>query len=442
MIYKSADFFLGLKTGISKEIKIAKEISALSKETSKENSDESDSVNEQIKILKKELKKNGSEVLSLLVNAEISNPLKNPAKTQAVKVPAEQKGNAAAKKFGFLDKFLSGFEDYGLSEIEKGTLKRIKKTEKEEEIARKEIKKPSSYVRTANKLFSDYSSELIKKWKFGELQEYLVKANLNFLLKSYVSVMILTTAISFAVSVFLFIFFLFFNVGPDLPIVTIASGNLGIRILETFWIMIVVPFATVLFMYTYPSLEKDSLGRKIDHELPFATINMSAISGSMIDPTKIFSIIITTREYPNLEKEFTKLINNINVLGYDFVTALRNSTFTTASKRLSELFNGLATTIGSGGDLPKFFSERAETMLFEYNLEKEKATKTAETFMDIYISVVIAAPMILMLLLMMMRISGLGLALSASAITLIMVLSVTMINIGFLVFLNIKQSNI
>lgn len=441
MIYKSGDFFLGLKNGISKEIKIAREISALSKEISAENSEDDKSVKEQIKLLKKELKKISGEILSLLVNAEIANPLKNAVKLQSVRVPEKKLETSAAVKTGFFEKFFPKFYGEGLSEIEKGTLKRIKETEKEEEIARKEIKKPSSYVRTANKLFSDYSSELIKKWKFTELHEYLTKANLNFLLKSYVSVIILTMAISFSISVFIFIFFLFFNVGLELPIVTLAKGNILIRVLETFWIMIVVPLVTVLFMYTYPSLEKDSLGRRIDQELPFATINMSAISGSMIDPTKIFSIMITTKEYPNLEKEFTKLINNINVLGYDFVTALRNGTFTTASKRLSELFNGLATTISSGGDLPKFFSERADTMLFEYNLEKEKATKTAETFMDIYISVVIAAPMILMLLLMMMRISGLGLALSASAITLIMVLSVTMVNIGFLVFLNIKQSN-
>ncbi len=441
MIYKSGDFFLGLKKGISKEIKIAREISALSKEISAENSEDDKSVKEQTKLLKRELKKISSEILSLLVNAEVANPLKNAVKPQSAKVPGKKEEISAAGKEGFFEKFFPKFYGDGLSEIEKSTLKRIKKTEKAEEIARKEIKKPSSYVRTANRLFSDYSSELIKKWKFTELHEYLTKANLSFLLKSYVSVVILTTAISFAVSILIFIFFLFFNVGSELPIVTLAKGNVWIRILETFWIMLVIPLATVLFMYTYPSLEKDSLGRRIDNELPFATINMAAISGSMIDPTKIFSIIITTREYPNLEKEFTKLINNINVLGYDFVTALRNSTFTTSSKRLSELFNGLATTISSGGDLPKFFNERADTMLFEYNLEKEKATKTAETFMDIYISVVIAAPMILMLLLMMMRISGLGLALSASAITLIMVLSVTMVNIGFLVFLNIKQSN-
>ena len=174
-------------------------------------------------------------------------------------------------------------------------------------------------------------------------------------------------------------------------------------------------------------------------ELPFATIHMSSISRSMIEPSKIFSIIISTAEYPFLEKEFIKLLNEVNIYGYDLVTALRNMAFNSPSRKLADLYNGLATTINSGGDMPEFFDKRSQTLLFEHRLEKEKHSKAAETFLDIYISVVIAAPMILMLLLMMMRISGLGISLSTNMITLVMVLGVTLMNILFLAFLQIKQ---
>jgi len=121
------------------------------------------------------------------------------------------------------------------------------------------------------------------------------------------------------------------------------------------------------------------------------------------------------------------------------VSALRSIALKSSSKKLTELFNGLATTINSGGDLSEFFEKRSQSLLFEYRIEREKYTKTSETFMDIYISVVIAAPMILMLLLMMIRISGLGISLGASMITLIMVSGVTVINIIFLTFLHLKQ---
>jgi flagellar protein FlaJ len=224
------------------------------------------------------------------------------------------------------------------------------------------------------------------------------------------------------------------------PFITAFRGDILARMLNTFWIVIAIPILTFLLVYIYPVMERRSIETKISQELPFATIHMSSIAESMVEPSNIFSIMVKTKEYPVLEKEFTKLLNEINVFGRDLVTALRNSAFNSPSRRLAELFDGLATTITSGGDMSNFFDKRAQSLLFEYRLEKEKKTKSAETFMDIYISVVIAAPMILMLLLIMMRVSGLGIALSTGMISLIMVLGVSFINIVFLVFLHLKGS--
>ncbi len=267
----------------------------------------------------------------------------------------------------------------------------------------------------------------------------MIKSNLNYTSISYFSVLIITTMISAAAAFVLFIFFLFFNLGPDLPIITRATEGILFRLVKVIWIIFLVPGATFLFMYLYPSLERKTVEQKIEQELPFAAIHMAAISGSMIEPTRIFSIIASTKEYPHIEKELNKLLNEINVYGYDLVTALKDCAVNSPSTKLAELFNGLATTITSGGDLFEFFDKRSQTLLFDYRLEKEKRTKTSETFMDIYISVVIAAPMILMLLLMMMKISGLGVALSTGMITFLVAGGVSLINIFFLVFLQLKQ---
>ena len=232
--------------------------------------------------------------------------------------------------------------------------------------------------------------------------------------------------------------FLFFNIGSELPIITLVTDGILLRFIKVFWIMFFIPIVTLAFMYTYPSLERKSAEARINTELPFAVIHMSAISGSMVEPSKIFEIIVSTKEYPYLQKEFIQLLNGINILGYDLVTALKHSAVNSPSRKLAELFNGLATAINSGGNLPEFFDKRSESLLFDYRIEREKKTRASETFMDIYISVVIAAPMILMLLLMMMKISGLGISLSTGMITLIMILGVTGVNIAFLTFLHLK----
>jgi len=324
-------------------------------------------------------------------------------------------------------------------QLERDVIKRLKRGEKQ--VAKKKIRKPNHYVRASSSLFSGTSIELYKTKMFKTLRKDLVQANLPFLPVSYISTILYTTMWATVISFVLFVFFLFFNVSTIWPkIIYMSAEPILERLAKVIWILIIVPLGTFLLMYLYPSMERRSLENKINQELPFVMINMSAISGSMIEPSKIFEIIVSTGEFHSVSREFRKVINEVNVHGYDLVSALRETAANTASRKLADLFNGLATSITSGGDLPKFFEERAKSFLFEYRLERERNTRSAETFMDIYISVVIAAPMMLMLLLMMINIGGLGLPnLGPGVITLIMVLGVTGLNILFITFLYLKQ---
>jgi len=428
-----------IKESVFKEIKIANEFSYLlgySESSSSES--EKKIVHNQIMKLKSSLRIANQKLLKSLEETNIATPLSNGAKAEEVNGYTPVSSIKLVGASGRRGRALLKKEK--ISEFERATIKRLKKGEKKREV-KKEEQKVNEYAKIAGSIFSKTAKVFIKKKTFKKLGEDLIKSNLNYNLITYVSTVFLNTAIAFGLSILLFIFLLFFNISQTFPIITLATGSMLIRILSTFWILIIAPVVTFLFMYTYPSLERKSIEGKINAELPFAMIHMSAISGSMIDPIKIFSIIGTTKEYPHLEKEFNKLLNEINVYGYDLVTALKDLAIDSPSQKLSDFFNGLATTITSGGSLFQYFEERAQSLLFDYKLDKEKSTKSAETFMDIYISVVIAAPMILMLLLMMMKVSGLGISLSTSMISLLVGGGVSLINVLFLVFLQIKQQS-
>ena len=431
-----------LKNSISKEVRIIREINSFFNNFEKHSAEEKEMIHSHTNSLKNLLKRENNNIPKILNKISLIKPLHSKIKNKQKILNKDYPLPFKKKKKNFIEEFIqkrSFNKKFPLEKSEKKTLKRIGK--KGKDITKKKDKKPNKYVSTSTKIFSNFSAFLINKGMFKSLSKNLIKTNLELLPKSYVSVILFTTLLSFIVGIFIFLFFLFFNFQVLFPFITIANEPLGIRFLKIFWILFIIPIASFLFMYIYPSLEKSSLEGRINQELPFATINMAAISGSIVNPTKIFSIISSTKEYVNLEKEFIKVINGVNVLGYDLITTLKNRSFNSPSKKLADLFNGIATTVKSGGDLPKFFDERAKSLLFEYNLEKEKSTRAAETFMDIYISVVIATPMILMLLLIMMQISGLGIALSTSMITLMMILGVSIINIIFLTFLHIRQSN-
>ena len=118
---------------------------------------------------------------------------------------------------------------------------------------------------------------------------------------------------------------------------------------------------------------------------------------------------------------------------------MRNVARATPSPKLAELLNGISITIHSGGNIKKFFEKRGESLLLEYRLEREKYTKTTETFMDLYISIVIAAPMILLMLLIMISVSGMSIGFGIAEMSLAVVGIVAIINIIFLSFLHFKQ---
>jgi archaellum biogenesis protein FlaJ (TadC family) len=156
----------------------------------------------------------------------------------------------------------------------------------------------------------------------------------------------------------------------------------------------------------------------------------------------MFEIILKGDEYKYTGVEFKKLMNLVNFHGEDIVSALRKISMSTSSSRLKELLNGFAVAINTGGNLHQFLNKHSENLLFDYKLEREKYTKISETFMDIYISVAIAAPMILLMIFVI--IGGTGLSggifnLSTNLLSLLLITIIIFINVFFIAFLRLKQ---
>ena len=284
-------------------------------------------------------------------------------------------------------------------------------------------KRLSSFIGLSNKYFRKISDDLVEKKHFTFLNRDLRKITSPLLLNSYLSMMFFTVVLSgilgLFISVVLFVFGFYLT---------------GVAV------FFILPASVFVLFITYPGFQKNSLEKEINQELPFVTIYMSAVATSGIEPSKIFDIIVRTKDYPFTKREIKKLLNYVNFYGYDLVSALRESSKTSPSERLGMLFNGLSSTIRGGGELTDFLNKHAETLLFDYRLEREKYTKIAETFMDIYISIVIAAPMIMMILFVLISITGYGSAyLTPNILSLLIIFIVTVLNLGFLVFLNMRQ---
>ncbi len=278
-------------------------------------------------------------------------------------------------------------------------------------------------IKASNRMFRKFADKMVEKKYFESLNKDLRKITSPYLLSSYLSMMFFATFIAFVFGV---IFALIFLIVGFLPLALIFFFG--------------SPLIAFLLFFNYPSSQRKTLEREINQELPFVTIYMSAVATSGIEPSRIFEILVRTKDYPFTQREIKKILNLINFYGYDLVSALKQSSKFSPSERLALLFSGISTTIKSGGELTEFLNKHAEGLLFDYRLEREKYTKVAETFMDIYISILIAAPMIMMILFILITLTGYTSSLITPAVlSAVIIALITFLNLGFLIFLNLKQ---
>ena len=299
--------------------------------------------------------------------------------------------------------------------------------------------KPNFYARISNQLFRNTSTKLLTKGYLEPLNRDLRMMNSQFVVGTYASMILFTMMLATIFSFFLLIFLLFYKISL-LNGISYVEDSILLRFFRVFWVVLAIPIGMGMLIYFYPKSEGKNMGAKIDQELPFVAIHMSAIATSGVEPVHIFEILIKGEEYQNTRLEFRKLLNLINFQGYDLVTALKKVAASSPSTKLRELLDGLATTITSGGDMHDFLDKHAEGLLFDYRLDREKYTKTAETLMDIYISISIAAPMVLLMLFIIMGSTGMYfLGLTTNIMATLIILCLVVLNIGFLLFLRMKQ---
>ncbi|MBI2499023.1 type II secretion system F family protein [Candidatus Woesearchaeota archaeon] len=323
--------------------------------------------------------------------------------------------------------------------IDKSDLKRLIKEKDRVKGGVKDIEyttyKSTRYGKVSNSFFEGVSNYLVKAYPnfFKNLNEALKMSDIKILSRTYTSMILFTGFITFF-SVLLITLLIFFIMDFDVINILLRSVSLAF----------LAGIVGLIIMYFYPNMLIRNRRRAIKTDLPFVIIHMAAVAGSGAQPISIFNLVLNTGEYKGLEGEIRKIVNYVNLFGYDLTTALRVVANITPSPEFRELLTGLVSTIETGGDLKQYLGSKANDALTTYKLERKKYTEVLATYSDIYIGILIAAPLLFAVTLAIInmlggRIAGFDVKFLAMVGTFIVL---PFLNIVFIIFLNLVQPEV
>ncbi|MBU0535576.1 MAG: type II secretion system F family protein [Nanoarchaeota archaeon] len=298
-----------------------------------------------------------------------------------------------------------------------------------------EIYQPSYYGSVANTLVRRFTFYIVDKFPglFKKLYDQLRFANIKILSNTYVNMMMLSVMLSFIGSFILFsIFFI------------ISNNPFFIIIPKSLMMSLVFSIVVFILFYMYPSIQASSREKSINTNLPFAINHVAAVAGSGVPPTKMFKLLVESNEYGEVASEFGKVVEYIDLFGYDLLTAIRSVSLTVPSAPLKEFLEGIVSTVESGSELKDYLKQKASEAMLAYELERQKYLETIATYSDIYTGILIAAPLFFIVSLSL--VSMLGGTIGGMDINLIIVIGaygvIPFLNIIFLAFIELTQPEV
>ncbi|MEK6855499.1 MAG: type II secretion system F family protein [Nanoarchaeota archaeon] len=320
--------------------------------------------------------------------------------------------------------------------LTKADIKRIKKQKGKVKGGARDIKftvyKSNAYGKIANNFFEWLTLYLNKQFPqmFTYLNNSLRSADIAILTNTYMGIVLFSGFIAF-----FGVLLVAFLVG------LIFSSNVILAILRAISFAFLAFLITLTGVYFYPGLIIGGRKRAIKNDLPFVIVHMAAVAGSGAQPISIFNLVLNTGEYKGLEKEIRKVVNYVNLFGYDLTTALRSVAATTPSPKFRELLTGIVATLETGGSLKSYLNSKSDEALTDYRLEREKYVESVSTYSDIYTSVLIAAPLLFLITIAIINMLGgkIGGFESRDLAFFGTFIFLPFLNIAFLIFLNVIQ---
>ena len=153
-----------------------------------------------------------------------------------------------------------------------------------------------------------------------------------------------------------------------------------------------------------PSFRVKNRASKLSEEIPHFIGYMSTLATSGLTLEGIFKAISKEETEEEIVKDARFIVRNIDILGMDLISAIRDLVHRTPVGPYSELLDGAIITVSTGGDLKEYFNATAKVQLEEKKMLLQKTTEALGSVAEIYTILLIVFPLLAVIMLSIMGI--------------------------------------
>lgn len=153
-----------------------------------------------------------------------------------------------------------------------------------------------------------------------------------------------------------------------------------------------------------PSVRVKNRSTKLLEEIPHFIGYMSTLATSGLSLEEIFKSIAKEETDEDIVKDARFITRNIEILGMDLITAVKDLINRTPPGPYSELLEGAIITSQSGGDLKEYFNATAKVQLEEKKMLLQRTTESLGSVAEIYTILLIVFPLLAVIMLSIMGI--------------------------------------
>lgn len=243
-----------------------------------------------------------------------------------------------------------------------------------------DLRRPSAFVSVSNNLFGKYFSD---ETRFARTVKELSHSKIPLTAREFLSAVTLLSIIFGAVIISVVTYFALKDIHLAFLLYSIAF-------------LAIIAFVALLL--EIPNFRSRARMRDINAKLPVAIAFVATLASADVSIDEIILELSEAEEFGEISREARSISISSRMFGKDIITAITEAALASPSTRLSDFFQGITTTVTTGGNLKLYFTTKSREYFGEQENQIKKNSESVGIMSESYITVGVAFPLILMII--------------------------------------------